>query len=278
MALIPPFFPDCVVAIGKDAPNSTNKVWIASGFFYGSLVDATTTRHTYRIYLVTNSHVIDKVRENGTTKAYIRVNPLANQGARTFDVNLFLNGNPAWYSNPNPGVDVAVVPIDFNILERNGMQTNFFASDDHSMTTNDLQRSGVTEGDYAYVLGFPMSLVSVGENRNTVIVRGGPIARIKEVYENVHKDFLVDVPVFPGNSGGPVVLKPETVAITGTQAPGKASLIGIVKAYIQYTDEAMSKQTGETRVIFRENSGLSLAHTVDCINEAVQEHVRTLNI
>ena len=43
-----------------------------------------------------------------------------------------------------------------------------------------------------------------------------------------NKEFLVDAFVFPGNSGGPVVSKPEALAITGTKSQDYAYLIGIV--------------------------------------------------
>jgi len=48
-------------------------------------------------------------------------------------------------------------------------------------------------------------------------------------------------------------------------------LIGIVRAYLPYTDLAISQQTGQLRMILHENSGLAEAHPVDYINETTQE-------
>jgi S1-C subfamily serine protease len=75
--------------------------------------------------------------------------------------------------------------------------------------------------------------------------------------------FLIDANIFPGNSGGPVVTRPEISSIEGTKAIDKAALIGIVKSYLTYKDVAVSQQTGKPRVIFEENSGLALVETVD---------------
>ena len=38
MALIPPFFPDCVVAIGIEDPSGGERKWVASGFLYGHYI------------------------------------------------------------------------------------------------------------------------------------------------------------------------------------------------------------------------------------------------
>ncbi len=150
------------------------------------------------------------------------------------------------------------------------MRVGFFSSDDHAMTVQQMADAGVSEGDFAFVLGFPLGLV--GEKRMAVMVRGGPIARIRDALHEGLDTYFIDASVFPGNSGGPVVLRPELLSIQGTNAISKAMLIGIVRAYAPYRDEAVSKQTGMTRVVFEENSGLGAAHPMDMINEAIDEH------
>jgi hypothetical protein len=84
------------------------------------------------------------------------------------------------------------------------------------------------------------------------------------------------VTTFPGNSGGPVILKPEVVSIQGTPANGLALLIGVTAQSINYLDEAVSKQTGRTRVTFEDNSGLSIAFPIDYILEAIQHHLSSI--
>ncbi len=79
----------------------------------------------------------------------------------------------------------------------------------------------------------------------------------------------MDAFVFPGNSGGPVVLKPEVVAIDGTASVGKTYLIGVVQSYIPYEDIAVSLQTLKPRVVSSENSGLAAVYPVEHIEETI---------
>src|SRR5690606_32144740 len=104
-----------------------------------------------------------------------------------------------------------------------------------------------------------------------VILRSGAIARIRDLFEGRSTDFIVDALVFPGNSGGPVVLRPEMVSIQGTKSNMNAGLIGVIKSYIPYQDIAVSQQTNRPRIIFEDNSGLSLVEPVDYIFETIDQ-------
>jgi hypothetical protein len=119
------------------------------------------------------------------------------------------------------------MPIE--MLKSLKLESGFFASDQHSFTKSQLSDAGVSAGDGVFVLGFPMGLA--GENRNYAIVRQGSIARISEYLDGKTKSFLIDLFVFPGNSGGPVILKPEINSIQGTKSNSKAMLVGVVEGY-----------------------------------------------
>ena len=156
------------------------------------------------------------------------------------------------------------------------MKYGFFHSDDHALNKSNMEDLEITEGDFLYLLGFPMGLVA--QDRQHVILRQGVIARIRDMYEKRSTDYIVDALVFPGNSGGPVILKPEAISIEGTKSNLNASLIGLIKSYIPYQDIAISQQTQRPRVIFEENSGLSLVEPVDHIIETILEHKRIKGI
>jgi hypothetical protein len=127
---------------------------------------------------------------------------------------------------------------------------------------------GVSAGDGIFVLGFPMNLA--GKQRNYAIVRPGAIARVTDLIESATTMLMIDSHVFPGNSGGPVILEPSMMSISGTKYNNSAYLLGIARDYIPYTDVAISPQTGHTRVSFEENSGLADVVPVDRINEAIK--------
>jgi S1-C subfamily serine protease len=114
----------------------------------------------------------------------------------------------------------------------------------------------------------------VGGERNFVIARQGIIARIGDALDGFNKTFLVDTFIFPGNSGGPVILRPEAIAITGTKNQANALLIGFVTSFQTYQEVAVSQQTGRPRIMFEENAGLANVVPVDQINAAIAEAVK----
>lgn len=263
MALIPPFFIDCVVAVGF--PDATgNAAYQATGFLYGHFRSAPDEKtKNYRIFLVTNRHVFD-----GKTDAFLRFNPAGAEPARQYELPLVdASGNRSWLTHADPDVDIAAIGINGEMLRDQGIRFNWFRSDEHTVPRAKAIDLGVSEGDGVFVLGFPLGLV--GEGRNFVILRQGSIARIRDCLEGNRKDFLIDCSVFPGNSGGPVVMRPELTSIQGTTAITAAYLIGVVAGYVPYQDVAVSKQTGLPRIVFEENSGLASVYPVDYVEEVI---------
>jgi len=104
-----------------------------------------------------------------------------------------------------------------------------------------------------------------------VLVRAGCIARIRDAVAAMGKEFLIDSAIFPGNSGGPVVTRPEIVSIEGTKPVNRSYLVGIVRAYLPYTDVAISVQTQKPRVTFEENSGLASVIPMDFVDAVVKQ-------
>jgi S1-C subfamily serine protease len=271
MALIPSFFADTVVAIGAEGTDGQLR-WAASGFLYGRYIaDAADQKKLYRVYLVTNRHVVKDLPQ-----IRVRFNPQTSEPARLYDLSLTdEDGSALWFASPDAEVDVAVIPINFGLLKEHAMQASYFRSDQHVAGIGKLVELGIAEGDFAYVLGFPMGLV--GGERNAVVIRSGSIARIRDALTRANREFLVDAFVFPGNSGGPVVSKPELLAIEGTKSQDTAYLIGIVKSYVPYEDVAISVQTGRPRVVFEENSGLAAVHPIDFVDQAIQQHLKVVD-
>lgn len=263
MALIPPFFLDCVVAIGFATADEVR--YAATGFLLGHLVENAPEikDRKYRLYLVTNRHVF-----KGQNIAKLRFNPSGNLPAKVYDLPLVdADGKPHWQGHPDEGVDVAVQGINAELLRNDGIQFSFFASDMHVLPFTRASDEGLSEGDSVFVLGFPLG--QVGKERNYVIVRQGAIARVRDALAGSSQEFLLDASIFPGNSGGPVVTRPEAIAIEGTKAVGKAWLIGVVSSYVPYQDVAISVQTNRPRVIFEENSGMAAVVPIDKVLDAI---------
>lgn len=270
MALIPPFYIDCVVAIGTIVQGQQR--WIGTGFLFGDLFEKTEDeKNRYNVYLVTNKHVLANL-----DLILVRFNPQNDQSAKDYPASLKdKNGNTLWTGHPDPDIDVAVIPLNINSIKKEGMKFDFFQSDKHVNNISDLMNNEASEGDFIYIMGFPMGIVAA--DRQHVFVRSGVISRIKDLFERRSKDFVVDAFVFPGNSGGPVITKPEMQSIQGTKASNNSKLIGIVKSYIPYNDVAISQQTNRPRVIFEENTGLTKIEPVDHIILTI-EHAKKKNL
>jgi hypothetical protein len=270
MALLPPFFLDSVVALGV-GDDPAKRSWIGTGFLYGALDTKSDPKNkNYYVFLVTNKHVLSDYR-----KVWIKFNEVSGSGSQDFDVSLRAqNGRELWIRHPDTDIDLGPIFINAKVLRSKNVRFNYFRDDDHSYTIAQLKNEGVTEGDGVYVLGYPMGLVD--STWQAAICRLGCIARIQDVLNAGRGDFLVDASIFPGNSGGPVVLQPESTAITGTKGVSKANLIGVVQTYLTYQDVAVSLQTKKPRITFDENSGLAPVIPVDRINELMVASVKRL--
>jgi hypothetical protein len=108
MALLPPYALDSVVAIGFSDSNGRPS-WQATGFLLGYwLKKISETEAMYRIYLVTNRHVLA-----GNNIAILRFNPEKEEPAREYPINLSrADGTLIWHPHPDADVDVGVVEID----------------------------------------------------------------------------------------------------------------------------------------------------------------------
>jgi hypothetical protein len=274
-----------VVALGGPVPEIRDNSllgygWsaVGTGFFYGHLAkpDNDPTKRAYNVYLVTAKHVVDGwntlqatigSRGLASSELMIRVNPASVLSSPT-DIplsQLINRWSPSWTNDPH-GKDISVLSVNIDKLQRD-FSVSFFTSDIAAADRDKLRELGVAAGDGTFVLGFPMGLVQ--NAHSAVIVREGVIARIEDLLSYGAESFMIDSFVFPGNSGGPAVLKPESMSIQGTKNHPDSYLIGVVDAYQPYREPAVSLQTQETRIIFEENSGLANILPIDYVNDAI---------
>lgn len=265
MALLPPFFLDCVVSIGITGSNHIT-AWIGTGFFYGFPTEKDNDgSQMYAVYLITNKHVVGDHRD-----AFIRVNPQSGEAGRDFPLQLRdAEAKPIWNAHQNQSIDLAILRINPQYLHSQGMRFSFFQDDLHVATRDKLKDGGLAEGDPVFILGFPMG--QVGSQRLYTICRQGVIARCRDWLDGAGQELLVDSSVFPGNSGGPVVSTIYLAGINGTKMRDRSELLGVVQSYLPYQDVAISQQTRRPRIIFEENSGLASVIPIDFVREVVAD-------
>ena len=276
MALIPPGYLDTVVALGGPSEDGTMK-YTATGFLYGHPTGATNEdgQPTYRLFLITNRHVLQKASMN-STELHVRFNRPMGADSSIYTIPLKeTDGSASWIVHPRPDADVAVITINHKRLQDDGIEFVFFAGDQGAFTLDQAREIEVSEGDGVFVLGFPLG--EAGKERNYAVVRQGIVARVQDWLKGNAQTFLIDASIFPGNSGGPVLLKPEITSIQGTKRNDRCGLIGMVSSYLTYQEVAISQQTERPRMIFEENSGLGVVVPHNVIQETIQAAVEKLN-
>lgn len=262
MAIIPSFFMDAVVSLGIEQQNG-QKHWIGTGFLVGRPEQNTPDQYT--IYIVTNKHVVDNKK-----LLFVRFNNEKVIGVKDLQMPLVGNGIKFFSEHPGPHTDIVAIQILPKVISDNHLKLSFIEEDKHALTLEQMKNTGVEEGSLIYALGFPMNLVN--DIYKAPICRLGCVARVSDAFiaPSVSESFLVDAQTFPGNSGGPIISRPEQMSITGTPTNTSANLIGILSAYIPYREILVSTQTGHQRMIQEENSGLTIVHPVDRIKEVIE--------
>lgn len=265
MALIPDHYMKAVLSIGVRKADGDIK-WIGTGFMIVKKVD----ENHYQPFLVTNKHVL-----SGKQSVVIRLKKIESDQLLTIDVNLIENGNKVYSEHPDDKVDIAVMTLVGSFFEQNRLQLAAFEIDEAALDSVEYVKEGGGEGSDIYMLGFPMGLVDV--DTNTPICRSGCVARITESEVARTKDILLDIQNFTGNSGSPVISRPEVVSIGDTKALGRSVLIGIIHSYIPYEETLINSQTGRIVEIRSENSGIAKANPVEFIRETMEIEMRRVS-
>lgn len=256
MAVIPQTYLDAVVSIGVRIDSDIK--WIGTGFF----VIREIKEGKGVPFLVTNRHVL-----MGKHSIVIRMKIKDTDALKVCDAPLFSEGNPIYLCHPNEKVDIAVVPLAANYITDNNLQFPCLNIDKNALTIPEFRENGLDEGSLIHMLGFPMGLVNV--ESQLPICRLGCVARMSDAQIQESYNIIVDIQNFPGNSGSPIVTRPELVSLTGTKSMNRCLLLGIVHAYIPYNESLINQQTKQVVEIRSENSGLALVHPAEYIREVI---------
>lgn len=139
-------------------------------------------------------------------------------------------GEPVWTRHPER--DIAVMEVSAPpAFARAAIPLGWLASGD------DLDSWQVGPGDELLTLGFPR-----GYSSNTAgfpILRVGRIASWPLTPVESFPVFLLDFPVFPGNSGGPVFWTPAARKLPGTTQPDHPFIAGVLTSEVRPADEPL---------------------------------------
>lgn len=241
---------------------------LATGFIIGIAqnTEPDLSKRIYNIFLLTNRHVFEG-------NDFISVRFDTNNGnVQRFPIVLKENNNIKWLAHSDPRVDLAMISIDTNILTKNNINWGFINEEIFAYPEN-FANIGIELGDGVFIAGFPMGIS--GNLQNYAIVRSGSIARLdKELLDN-DKCFLIDSMIFPGNSGGPVFIKPELASLDNTKAVNQVYLIGVVSGYRPYFENLYSHQSNPPQIagISVNNSGLATVVSMNFVKEIYESFI-----
>lgn len=264
MSIIPNSFINSVVAIGieQQCNGYIEKLWIGTGFLV--CMQEPNNIQASTIYLITNKHVL-----NGKNTVYVRFNSISGAFVKDYEIQLIDGlGRKTYTEHPDAEVDIIAIQLNPQRLINDSSIWSAINIDTESLDVYTMKMQGIDEGWLVYALGFPMNLVS---EFKTPICRMGCISRVTDAFLQPDrvKYFLVDAQAFPGNSGGPIISKPENMPSVGGVNYIPARLLGVLSAYIPYRDALVSQQTQEIKMVQTENSGLTIVYPVDRIKEVV---------
>lgn len=260
MAIIPRVYLNSVVSIGVRY-DAKNIHWFGTGFFVGREVSKGKTVP----FLITNKHVFkDK------NSVVIRMQKKGCEDLEEVDI-LLLNEDksPRYVLHNMDDIDIAVLRINAKFIIDNKLDFPYIDIDHNAMTSSELRGNGAEEGSIVYMLGFPMGLVNISSN--LPISRMGCISRMSENQIKEQHNILVDIQNFPGNSGSPIITRPEFVSVGGSPSLDKCVLVGIVHSYIPYQESLINSQTNKIVEIRSENSGIANVHPVEYIREVIDK-------
>ena len=281
MALIRPEFVRAAVKIRNDSGSV-----IGTGFAYARPDDyneSDPSVHTldepWRLWYVTCAHVIDAIETDQSEtprRVYIEVNEESSGEGRTsigYPIEYFWTRHREWtarcsrlgpisdrsYTLDDAAVDVAVTTApthykDFGKLDWWGFAPRFHMTKALMSGDNPLDAT-LSEGDEVFIVGFPVGFYT--DVKNWPVVRQGVLAQMQPYLRGVARTFLIDGSVFGGNSGGPVITKPQPMSIEGTKQFTRNALVGMVSG------SRLNPGNGE-------NADLGIVVPLDTINETIE--------
>ena len=210
-----------------------NGISYGTGFFYD--IPHPTNPNFHIPIIVSNRHVVKDVQNTTFTMTLAATNGLPSADQYTINMD---NGAYPWIGHPDPTVDLSFLLIAPALIhmQQEGKSPFYYAMDS-SLIPDDSQLKAVTQTDEVIMIGYPGALWDNVNNQ--------PIFRKGTLATNPGKDFcgrhefLIDMPVFCGSSGSPVLLFSDGLYFDREKGQGKLGgrlvLLGINYATIEST-------------------------------------------
>ncbi|MEX0616712.1 MAG: serine protease [Candidatus Woykebacteria bacterium] len=213
-------------------------------------------------YVCTAKHVIlDPVKNEIRKGIWAAIRLKAGKYQKIDFDNIKQKYSVDWLFHPVQKYDIALLPIELN------QENNDFKLIPKDLFFESVKNKKTPELLQVFFCSYQPGVEKIKDINP--IIRTGFISRV-----NKDNSLIIDANTFPGNSGSPVFVAPTTglVSDEGTQIgnPFSGKFLGVITSYIPYRDVAESKQTGNPRIIFEENTGLANVHTHNVLEELIK--------
>lgn len=187
-------FPAILCSVTKVEQISNSKIiGCASGFFY----ESDSGNH----FFVTNKHVVTGTGAEKPERLRLRLHADTRDLAKSLDLELplFSSGRPAFLTDDQNNVDLAMIPVDSNSLKPalvNFISSKYVIPDEFV----------ISAGEDVIVVGYPLGFSD--SSHNLPLFRSASVASIYGVNFSGQERCVLDGNIQPGMSGSPIFMKP----------------------------------------------------------------------
>ena len=201
-----------------------------TGFFYDIPHIADKSLHIPVI--VSNRHVVKNALETIITFTLADANSFPSSAVHKIRID---NKAFPWINHPDASVELSVLPLApvLNHMQAQGKKPFFFALNSSYIADEEYLKS-ITQTDEVIMIGYPGGLWD--DVNNQPIFRKGILATSPRKNFQGRREFLIDMPVYWGSSGSPVLLFSDGMYYDRNRVSGilggRVKLLGINYATI----------------------------------------------
>jgi hypothetical protein len=188
--------------------------------------------------LLTATNVLNDIKSDQAT-LFLRIQKGDGFEKLPFQINIRTNGQPLWMKHSNADISIMNIALPSN-ADIHLISTDLLAKDEN------LKEFEIHPGQELLVLGFPLGAES--NDAGFPIMRSGRIASYPLTPTLQTKTFLLDFQVFPGNSGGPVLLLQDNPTYAGGTHVGSTiqMVMGVVSQEMSMNEHVSSLDEDST--------------------------------
>ena len=220
------------------------------------------TPHVGWNVLITADHVLSDIYADDAT-LYLRKK--LDNGAfvkNPITVKIRDNGRALWTRHPEVDVAAMIVPLPNEIMDSQPWLPEQLLSGDDVYKGQDIR-----PGDELMCLGYPLGLES--NEGGFPVLRSGRIASYPIYPSSLVKTYLYDVPVYGGNSGGPVFFDFRKRQITGLPPDQWVDMIGVAGIIVQDVSTTVHTESYFESSTRRDPLGLAVVVPAEFIKQTV---------